>query len=326
MTLSLETISRLAPSPLENCRGTRYRADEQAIELSALSPEDQPVVVTIYAMLRELEGLVGGDAGIDDPAPLLAFVARHEVGDLVHRIRRLGAEQQADSHLAEAIHDIRGGALTALVVHLLRLGRVPYRSDVARTLFIATRDHMKMMRNVVRDLDPVARERDLTFRPHSLGELARALREFTATAAGNESVVVDVQCTAEGIIAESCVECAAIDRVAYNLLNNAARYADRPAIAAWLLTMESDLRVAITNSISPEQRAIVTEQLATSASSLFGSFTTSGSGHGLRIVSELVGRAYGVASLETLTKAGYVGAKVVDDTFVTWFHWPLAGA
>ena len=326
MTLSLETIAGIAPSPLENCRGTRYRADEQAIELSAFAEEDRPVVVSIYAMLRELDAIVGSDAGLPDPAPLHAFVARHDVVALVHRIRRLGGAQTGDAHLAEAVHDIRGGALSALVVHLLRLGRVPYRSDVARTLFIATRDHMKMMRNVVRDLDPVARERDLTFRPHSLGDLARALREFTATASGDEAVVVDVQCTAEGIIAESCVECAAIDRVAYNLLNNAARYADRPTVAAWLLTMDSDLRVAIVNSISVEQRGIVEEQLAAGVASLFGSFTTSGSGYGLRIVSELVGRAYGVASIDTLTKEGYVGAKVVDGNFVSWFHWPLGGA
>lgn len=322
MALSLETIARIAPSPLENCRGTRYRAEEQAIELSALSDEDRPIVVSIYAMLGELEAIVRSEAGVDDPAPLHDFVARHEIGELVHRIRRLGA---GSDHLAEAIHDIRGGALSAIVVHLLRLGRVPYRPDMARSIFIATRDHMKMMRNVLRDLDPAARERDLAFRPHSLGDLARALREFTATT-GAESVVVDVECTAEGIIAESCVECSAIDRVAYNLLNNAARYANRPSIAAWLMTLDSDLRVAIANSVSDAQRAIVDEQLATSAASLFGSFTTSGSGYGLRIVSELVGRAYGIASVETLTKRGYVGAKVVGDTFVTWFHWPLAGA
>lgn len=326
MTLPLETIARLAPTPLENYRSSRYRADEQAIDLAALPPDDQPVVVAIYAMLRELTGIVGGEGGLDDPAPLHAFVARHDIGAFVDRIRRLGATAPDDAHLAEAIHDIRGGALTALVVHLMRLGRAPYRSDMARTLFIAARDHMKMMRSVVRDLDPVARERDLTFRPHSLGELARALREFTASAGDDAQVTVEVACTAEGVIAESCVECAAIDRVAYNLLNNAARYADRPTIDAWLVTMESDLRVAVANSVSDGQRAVVEEQLASSPTSLFGSFTTSGSGHGLRIVSELVGRAYGVGNIETLTHAGYVGARIVDRQFVTWFHWPLAGA
>ena len=40
MALSLETISLLAPSPLENCRSTRYRADEQAIASSDLGAVD----------------------------------------------------------------------------------------------------------------------------------------------------------------------------------------------------------------------------------------------------------------------------------------------
>lgn len=325
MALSLETISQLAPPVLENYRGTRYRADEQAIELATFTPEDRPIVIAVYALLQALEEVVRGGGELDDPAPLRAFVAQHDIGELVNRVRRLGAQHQDDEHTAEAIHDIRGGALTALFVQLLRLERVPYRNEMARAIFIATRDHMKMMRSVVRDLDPVARERDLAFRPHSLGELARALRDFTATA-GTESVSVTVDCAADGIIAESCVECAAIDRVAYNLLNNAARYADRPTITAWLVTLDHDLRVAIANSISEKQRAVVAEQLASDGASLFGAFTTSGSGYGLRIVSELVGRAYGVASVETLVKDGYVGAKVIEDTFVTWFHWPLAGA
>jgi hypothetical protein len=53
-----------------------------------------------------------------------------------------------------------------------------------------------------------------------LGELARALRELTATVA-DERVLVEVDCPEDRVIAESCVECAAIDRIAYNLLNNA---------------------------------------------------------------------------------------------------------
>lgn len=324
--LSDAVVRGLAPTHLENYRASRYRADDVAIELSRFGAADRALVVEIYEALRELLVVVDPLGGVDDAAPLLAFAERRDLRGLVFRVRHLGASAGDEATLAEAIHDIRGGGFTAMMLELGRLSRGPYRKNLARSLYYLARDHMKMMRNVVRDLDPIARERDLTFRPHSLGDLARALREFTATAAGDEPVVVDVQCTAEGIIAESCVECAAIDRVAYNLLNNAVRYADRPTVAAWLLTMDSDLRVAIANSISAEQRGIIEEQLATGAASLFGSFTTSGSGYGLRIVSELVGRAYGVASVETLTKEGYVGAKVVDGNFVSWFHWPLGGA
>jgi signal transduction histidine kinase len=325
VTLSRATIAGLAPPSLENLRPSRYRSDEQAIDLGRLAPADRPVVLAIYAMLGELAEVVGVDGALDDPAPLLAFVARYDVSALLYEVRGLGAANPEDKAVAEVLHDIRGGALTTLFVQLARLGRIPYKKELAVALFLATRDQRKMMRNVVRDLDAVARVRDLAPRPHSLGEVARALREFTATM-GDERVVVTVDCASDAVIAESCVECAAIDRVAYNLLNNAVRYADRPSIDAWLLTLEHDLRVAIANPIAAEQRAIVSEQLAADPGSLFGSFTTSGSGHGLRIVSDLVGRAYGVASAKMLVDRGYVGATIVEDRFVTWFHWPLAGA
>ena len=324
MQISLETISKLAPPKLENHRTTRYRAEEQAIELSAFGAESSPVVVSLYEFLSELASIVGSDQDLEDAAPLTAFAARHDVGELLHRLRRLRADDEGD-HLAEALHDIRGGAMTALFVQLSRLARVPYRPEMARALSIYARDHMKMMRNVVRDLDAAARARDLELLPHSLGDLARALAEFTATV-DDQPVVVDVSCTSVAVIADSCVECAAIDRVVYNFLNNAARYADQPRISSWLVALESDLRVAVANSISPAQRDVLVELLAKDPNALFGSFTTSGSGHGLRIVSELVGRAYGLVSTEALTEGGYVGAKVVEDGFVGWFHWPLSGA
>ena len=322
MPISLEAILQLAPPALANHRADRYRAEEQAVELCAFGTEDAAVITSLYGMLSELAGVVGGEHDLADPAPLLAFVARQKVPDFVQRLRHVGAE---DLHLAEALHDIRGGAMTALFLQLSRLGRVPYSVEMGRALAIYTRDHMKMMRNVVKDLDLAARARDLAASPHSLGDLAHALRELTGTV-GGESVVVEVVCTAEGVVAESCVECAAIDRIAYNLMNNAVRYADRPAIAAWLLTLESDLRVVVANSISSEQRAVLVDLLEKEPAALFGSYSTSGSGYGLQIVSELVGRAYGVASTETLTTNGYIGAKLVEDTFVSWFHWPLAGA
>lgn len=320
--ISRETILQLAPTELDNLRSSRYRADDQAIGLAALAPRDRELVVSMYDFLRELNGIVDLAENLDDPSALLEFVERRQVGELVHRIRRIGAST-TDEHVAGVLHDIRGGALSVLFVQLSRLGRIPYRSDLARSLGIITRDHMKMMRNVTKDLDPKARERDLAFREHSLGDLAGAFREFTARV-GEERVVVDVDCPLDAIIAESCVECGAIDRVAYNLLNNAARHAERPNITAWLIRFEKDLRVAIANVVSPAQRAVVEHSLAADPASLFGTFTTTRSGYGLRIVAELVGHAYGIVNIKPLTTGRYVGAKIVDDSFVAWFHWPLS--
>jgi len=322
LPLSTDQVLSLAPVLLENRRASRYRADEQAIASSDLGAVDFATVTALYAMLGELEES-GADPSADPAAPL-AVAARHDLDGLLQRVRRLGAERSSP-RVASAVHDLRGGALTTLFVHLGRLRRLPERADTRRSLLLGARDHRKMMRNVVLDLDATARARDLAFLPHSLVELARTLRAFAGVVRG-EPIVVDVESATDAVIAESCVECAAIDRVAYNLMNNAVRHADRPEISVSLRTSDHDLQVTVANAIAPEQRTLVAAKLGRDPAALHGSFTTTGSGQGLQIVSDLVSRAYGVASTEALVSDGYVGAKVLDDLFVTWFHWPLAGA
>ncbi len=331
VTLSAEQIATLAPRAFENQRATRYRADEQAIPAAALIAEELDTVLGLYGVLGEIEEAACREEQRqgEGAESLQACLARHDLDRLLGRIRRLGATSGGDARLASAIHDIRGGALTTLFVHLAWFARAPQRLDTRRALCVAARDHRKMMRNVLLDLDPEARARDLAYVPHSLDELARALREFSGRI-HDEPVAVDVDVDTGGdapvVIAESCVECAAIDRVAYNLLNNAVRHADRSPISVWLQTLEHDLRVTVANAIAPEQRSALEVTLAERPAALYGSFTTTGSGHGLGIVADLVGRAYGLTATASLVEGGYVGARVVEDTFVTWFHWPLAGA
>lgn len=322
--LSLDTILRLAPDVLETTRGSRYRADEQATDLASFHPDDRRVLVFLYALLDELETVVrpSSPGTPQSSEPLAAFLARHDLSDVIAQVRTLGTH---DERLAATIHDVRGGALTTLFVQLARSRRAPIRADIVHAIHLGARDHMKMMRNVVRDLDAPARERDLSPIPHSLGDLVNAMREFTGMV-GDERVVVTVDARAEGTIAESCVEVSAIDRVVYNLLNNAVRYTNHPEVNAWVVPLVGDLRVVVANRVSEEQRARLHEALTRDPSAIFGAFTTSGSGHGLRIVSDLVGRAYGISGAESLTRGGHVGARLLDDAFLTWFHWPLSGA
>lgn len=324
MTHSLDAIAEVAPATFESARTTRYRSEEQAIPLADFGAEQGDVIVLLYEFLRELAAIVGDERSSNDPAALTSFLAQRDVNGLLERLRRLRADGR-DGRVVDALHDIRGGATTALFATLWKLGRGAYRPEMSRALSIYARDHMKMMRNVVLGLDPAARERDLSAVPHSLDDLTRALRDFTARS-GERELLVDVTVVGEAVIADSCVECAAIDRAAYNLLNNAVRYTDDVTVSSSLVVLENDLRVAVANSISASQRTVLSELLAREPTALFGSFTTSGSGRGLRIVSELVGRAYGITSTETLMSGGYLGAKVIDDGFVGWFHWPLAGA
>ena len=320
--LSSEAILGLAPATLTNCRSTRYCADEQAIHLAALSANDRAIVVSLYELLGELlRVLPKGE--LEDPSALRELLARRDPSMALEQVRRLGADAH-EPRLQVIIHDLRGGAMSTLFVHLARLSHLPCRVEIARALFLAARDHRKMMRNLIDDLDPENRARDLGIRPHSLGDLVRALRDFTAESV-NGVVTVEVICQDECTISESCVECAALDRAAYNLLNNAVAYGE-PPIRAWLVRLAHDLRVVVANGISATHGETLRATLEKEPAALFGAFTTSGSGHGLRIVCELVGRAYGVPSIATLATEGYLGAKIEQGAFVSWFHWPLVGA
>ncbi len=44
----------------------------------------------------------------------------------------------------------------------------------------------------------------------------------------------------------------------------------------------------------------------------------------MKICADIVGNAYGVASINRLLEEGYIGAKLLQDVFYTWFHWPVA--
>jgi len=316
VTLSKESIRKIAPAHLDNFRSSRYRAEEQAIRLDVFTPEDQGTVRDLYTFLSALQSA----AELDDKT-LQTFLTSASLDVLTERVRKLGGDRPLPE-LAEAVHDLRGGAFGVLSIVVARFRRhLSLGAHTRSSLAIAARDHLKMMRNVLSDLDPELRARDLDFREHSLADLARAFREFPAYV-GDKRAELEVDCDIDAVIAESCVECGAIDRIAYNLLNNAIRHADSAKIRVWMLAVEGNLRVAIANAVTPEQRRVLE---TVDAATLFGGFTTTGSGHGLRIVADLVSRAYGV-SVAQLANGHYVGAKLIERDFVTWFHWPLSGA
>lgn len=326
----LEELRQLAPERLERRRETRYRADELAIPLASFEAGDRDTITALYGMLTELGQVVATEPARRGPQPILDFIAAHGFHDVVARVQRLGREAR-DPARAGVIHDIRGGAFNALVLQISRIAPRSFRRAWVDSIAFLARDHRKMMRGLVSDLDPANRARDLETIPHSLTTLIEALREFPAEVGGHRlDVDVEVDVAVDGpldpTIAESCVECGAIDRIAYNLLNNAVHHAEPPRVSVSFLRAGDDLRVVVQNRVSPADRASLEKALAADRSVLFGSFSTTGSGHGLQIVSYLVGSAYGVPDVGELVEGGYVGAQLRGDTFSTWFHWPFGGA
>ncbi len=317
-----EQLIGLAPERLERRRATRYRADEVAVPLASFTAEERETLVALYRTLSQLHVLLQTGPAQKGPRPLLDFIDQQGFAQVIRRVQRLGRDTH-DPALAVIAHDVRGGALNALVLQLSRIGPTGLDPAITASIAFLVRDHRKMMRGLVADLDPASRERDLEMIPHSLSTLIEALRDFPAQAAG-APVEIEVDVAFEATIAESCVECGAIDRVAYNLLNNAIRHAQPPKVTVLFRRAGEDLRVVVQNTVSTSQQELLQKALGDGA--LFGSFSTTGSGQGLQIVSYLVGSAYGVPDTAELVDGGYVGAQLRGDLFSTWFHWPLSGA
>ena len=85
----------------------------------------------------------------------------------------------------------------------------------------------------------------------------------------------------------------------------------------------TDLRFVVINRITPEHGVRVTADLGADLSRVFaGGYTTGGHGLGLRICGDFVSHGYGLPSLQAALSGGYIGARLVRDCFVAWFHWP----
>jgi hypothetical protein len=138
------------------------------------------------------------------------------------------------------------------------------------------------------------------------------------------AIRLEVECPQSAEISECCVEFGALDRILYNLINNACRHTETDHIRLVLLPIpDSDgenLRFVLINTVSANDLSILRNQ---PLEALFEEGTsTTGSGYGLAIASDFVSHAYGLQSQSQAIQGGYLGATIIDDSFAAWFHWP----
>jgi signal transduction histidine kinase len=195
-------------------------------------------------------------------------------------------------------------------------------------MFFLTRDHLKIMRNAVRDVDLPGYEHDRAQKLHSIQLLIEKwqnavyqLPDFTAR------VVLD--CGFDGNVSERCLEFAALDRVLYNLINNAVRHSSDGNVYLSIHPCEQghprNLRFVVANRLDDTHRQTLHERFAERLTDLFrGGYTTGGAGIGMRICADFVCNAYGLATFDQGVEGGYFGARLMQAAFVNWFHWPAA--
>lgn len=334
--LVLETLAGLAPPELPSLRMSRYLGDNFSVALARFAPADQQVARRLYAALQNVLAIV--QANMDAPetcfAELRSFMNNVDWLRLVHDAQQLGdARQQTagvadDELLSKVIHDIRGGGFQALSIQLqfLELG-IAQNDDVHRLFFLA-RDHLKIMRNAVLDLDLLGYERDRSDNLHNIDLLTEKWQRAAYKLAGRAAVVL-VDSQFAGNVSERCLEFAALDRVLYNLMNNAVRNTADERVYLVILPVPArephDLRFVVFNMVGEAQQRVLRQQYGENLSALFrGGFTTGGTGLGMRICGDFVTNAYGLHTIDEGIAGGYMGARLIDSYFVNWFHWPIA--
>lgn len=331
--LSSSILQALAPQLLVSHRTQRYAGDNQNVALDEFPPAVRAVVERLYATLIDLFEVLKTQR--DQPGGLAAvqsWLAQQGWDGMIEAVQQVSLQEVAPApsqRLREVLHDVKGGSFFALSISLQLLALGIAQGDDLTRLFFLTRDHLKMMRNGIRDIDPLRTERDRQQQDHHMRLIVEKWTNMVYRLGSSTSAAVQVDCTFDGNIAERCLEFSSLDRVMYNLMNNAVRHTADGQVYLSIFPVGGaephDVRFVIYNRIAPEQAARLRERFGSNLSRMFTEgFSTTGSGLGMHICAEFVANAYGVPSLERCLSERYLGATAVDLFFVNWFHWPIA--
>jgi signal transduction histidine kinase len=331
--LTIADLKPLAPLNLTSYRDIRYTGDQMGLSIDDFVEEDRQQIYALYAFLSDMLSIF--KQHWDDPEQsqqqLSALVSSMNWTAFLASVRNMGAatyEHRYDKVISQAMHDIKGGGFSGLTLYLQLLGRgADRRGDLARMFFL-TRDHLKIMRNAIPGIDPEAEARDRAERAHE-ARLFVEKWQNTTHQVGDVAAQIIIDCQFAGSISERCLEFSALDRVLYNLINNATRHTADGRVYFFIfpLTEENphDLRFVVYNSIPAEHCAKLRENYPDDLGELFrGGFTTGGSGIGLRICADFVNNAYGIPSFDKGLEGHYFGARCMNGYFVNWVHWPVA--
>jgi hypothetical protein len=325
-----QALTNHLPSQFRNLRAQRYRGEDFDISLSALSPVDQQHIRLLYGFVKTIhlrwlymrdnpdwDALQKMLATILSP-PLstaakelgLDSMARRSPGDATHA-------------LGKVLHDLRGGALVPLQLYA-SMYEWDNDSLYLRNATFLARDQAKIMRNILPDLDPEARSADEAEKPHFIQAVVEKWDHFRFERAGMASGHVNVGCSYDGLLASCCLEASAVDRIVYNYMNNAMRFAAEPSISLEIIPVgDNAVRWTVANPITHDQSEWLKQNTHGDLSNLFrGGLTRGGNGFGLSNCADFVAAAFGLSDINAALEGKYLGAVEEDGWYLAWAHWP----
>ncbi len=323
-----EVLQSLAPAGLPLYRAQRYDGGGFSVSLRQFAPEDISLIIQLYTAVKRTYDLWLYMKDAPNYKMLASHIQREFSSDqFLNSMRSIGAATAAlgetSSQLRKIIHDIRGGALVVLVGYArLAEAGAEFRLDDLKTAVLNARDHAKLMRNAIDDIDPIVREADEGLKIHYIDDFVNKWNRVNFNI-GEKTVAIKVSSSFEGSITNRCLETSAIDRILYNYVNNAARFsADKVVNMTIFPAGDSLVRWVVDNAISAEQQTWLDTHAGADLKKLFlGGLTRGGQGIGLTNCTDFVAASFGIAPQEALDK-GYLGAKIIDMRYYAWFHWP----
>ena len=319
---------------LINHRRDRYRGDNLCVRMDEFVEVDQDLIRSSYRFLEEIfvplkrYHVSGDQTALGQIQSTVDGLEMNEVLDTVRHLGVASLESNPSELLGKTVHDLRGGAMSSLIGLLQLAQLVPLNRLKAHQLFFLTRDHLKIMRNALLGLDDAKRQADLLPTMHGVDLIIEKWQH--AVLGNNERQTrLEVESDYLGNIAECCVEFGALDRVLYNLINNACRHTvsgevrlaihGRPAGGA----QPDNLRFSVSNPVAVEEAHQLSER--GDLRLLFEpGVSSTGSGLGLTVAADFVQNAYGLRSHRSALDGRYLGARFHQGEFHAWFHWPIA--
>ncbi|VTT99652.1 Uncharacterized protein OS=Crocosphaera watsonii WH 0005 GN=CWATWH0005_3458 PE=4 SV=1 [Gemmataceae bacterium] len=317
-----DVLLSLAPTNLPTLRAARFDGTGCEVPLARFAPGDRDILLQLYAAVNEVHALrsAGGPAA----AKLEQLVVSAADGRLMSAASALGeatrSAGRATPEVYKALHDVRGGGLTVFLGAAELLVDAPGDFGLLRMAADAARDHAKIMRNLLPEIDPAGRAADEAAKPHGIDHF---ITKWDGARVG-PAATVSVRCVFAGDVSARCLETASVDRVVYNYVNNAARFTADGAVTLWVVPAGPGLcRWVVQNAVAPDQAAFLAERVGGDLGRLFrGGVTRGGTGIGLANCAGLVADCFGLDGPAEAVRSGYLGAALRGTDYYAWFHWP----
>lgn len=329
--MDFDLLRSLAPTHLRIEREDRYDGGGFSIALADLAAADAAQIRRIYDALQTISTAWDEMRDAPDSDRMVAQMAIFDDKLFLEAIQNVGIatyeENGSTPALRKALHDVRGGGLTSLIGYAQLLPRLAARGqltpDRLKQIAFLARDHAKMMRNIFTDLDVARRQADEAEKLHHIDEFTRKWDNFVYES-GARRVSVAATSDFDGYITNRCLETSAVDRILYNLVNNAVRFAADTAVSLTIFPVSDTLtRWVVANKVSARQKAWLANNVGDDFSQLFrGGLTRGGHGVGLSSATDFVASSFGLEADAALARR-YIGAALHDHTYYAWFHWPV---